>query len=157
MTKKIIVLGLITTLTLTLTACGGGAKEKSKDSETQIKVEETKKDKDLGHPAYSDFEIVISEEASGGYGKFDVTNNSEYSIEYIKVNYLNEDGKDILLHTGKSMLPADTIKGNQFMMEDGLDFKDFNPEWYEVKYLDENKESHVYRYDVKLDKYNQYN
>lgn len=160
MKKKIIVLGLVTVLSISLSACDKTKEVDESQTKTTktMEIESTKKGNNAKHPLYEDFEVVISEEPVDIYGKFDVTNNSDYSIEYFKLNYINEDGREYLLHTSTSMLPGETIKGNQFMLnEDQLEnYKDYKPKWCEVKYLDEDKESHVWRYDIKLEKYDKY-
>lgn len=155
MKKRLLILGLI--MVLTLTACSGGKEAKKKDVSTiNKKSEEVKKDEKKDHPMYDEFEFTITEEPVDNYGKFEVTNNSEFSIEYVKLLYGNDENESYMLMNSDSMLPGDTISEKQFMVDSVEAYREYNPKWMEVGYIDESKESHMYRYDYKLEKYDYY-
>lgn len=155
--KKLLLLALLTS-TLLFTACGKEETNNIGSKNNQNRIENAV---EQGFPAIEDLKLEITQplELQGGayYGKFRLSNNSKFNIKSWKTLYRNDSEEEVILVVAETLTPGEvSVEQNMFSSEGAVDIENSKPIWAVVMYVDENGEENYYKYDYKLESYENY-
>ena len=155
--KKILLLALLTS-TLLFTACG---KEETNNIGSQNNQNRIENAIEQGFPAIEDFKLEITQplelQGEAYYGKFRLSNNSKFNIKSWKTLYRNDNEEEVILVVAETLTPGEvSVEQNMFSSEGSVDIENSKPVWAEVMYVDENGKEDYYKYDYKLNSYEEY-
>lgn len=158
--KKILIITLLSS-TLLLTACAKEVKESKNTTSNNLVTNKIEKNSKVEFPTIEDFKIEITEplELSGEayYGKFRLSNNSKFNIKSWQTLYRNEQEEEVILTIVETLTPGETsVEETIFSDEGNIDIYNSKPIYTEVVYIDSDGEENYYKYDYKLESYENY-